>query len=86
MLASVDVLQRLPKSPRKRRRSTRFSSVSSRDLPETPVDIHGDGRLGQPFSIVKMKSTPVDERRFQPQNQATGSSSDIVESDDSLRA
>jgi hypothetical protein len=46
---------------RARARSNGSSSVSSGyDLPKTPVDTYNgleDGRLGQTFSVIKMKST-----------------------------
>ncbi|KAG2132649.1 hypothetical protein BD769DRAFT_1774839, partial [Suillus cothurnatus] len=58
MLAQVNVTDLYssdPKSRRKRARSSGSSSVSSYDLPKTPVDayIH-EGRLGSDLSVLKM--------------------------------
>ncbi|KAG0704531.1 hypothetical protein DFH29DRAFT_1078296 [Suillus ampliporus] len=44
---------------RKRARSSGSSSVSSYDLPKTPVDAYShEGRLGRDFSVLKMNKRP----------------------------
>lgn len=60
MLAQVHVSNSYsldPKTRRKRARSSGSSSVSSYDLPKTPVDAYShEDRLGSDFSVSKMNN------------------------------
>ncbi|KAG1751512.1 uncharacterized protein EDB91DRAFT_611079 [Suillus paluster] len=63
MLAQVHVTHSYSSDPtthRKRARSSGSSSVSSYDLPKTPVDAYShEGRLGRDFSVLKMNKRPL---------------------------
>ncbi|KAF8909842.1 hypothetical protein CPB85DRAFT_705793 [Mucidula mucida] len=54
MVQTMNVTHRSP--TRARTRSVGSSSVSSYDLPKTPLDALPQGRLGRDFSVIKMNS------------------------------
>lgn len=64
MLKSVDTMlsykNSSPASSRKRLQSSGTSSVSSYDIPKTPVDAYSNlhpGKLGKAFSVLKLKKS-----------------------------
>ncbi|KAG2342887.1 hypothetical protein BDR05DRAFT_1025186 [Suillus weaverae] len=70
MLAQVHVTHSYssdPKTRRKRARSSGSSSVSSYDLPKTPVDAYShEGRLGSDFSVLKMNQRASNPAKSPP--------------------
>ncbi|KAG1777743.1 hypothetical protein EV702DRAFT_1196953 [Suillus placidus] len=70
MLAQVHVTHSYssdPKTRRKRARSSGSSSVSSYDLPKTPVDAYShEGRLGSDFSVLKMNQKASNPAKSPP--------------------
>lgn len=70
MLAQVHVTHAYssdPKTRRKRARSFGSSSVSSYDLPKTPVDAYShEDRLGSDLSVLKMNQRASNPAKFLP--------------------
>ncbi|KAA1471668.1 hypothetical protein DENSPDRAFT_129175 [Dentipellis sp. KUC8613] len=69
MIEQVNMMYRspagVPKPRRKRASSSGSSSVSTRDVPQTPLDAYSrlqEGRLGKDFAVIKL-SEPTREHR-----------------------
>ncbi|KAG8213664.1 hypothetical protein J3R82DRAFT_10359 [Butyriboletus roseoflavus] len=62
MIKSVDTMLSYRATSRERMQSSGTSSVSSHDVPKTPVDAYSNlhpGNLGKSFSVLKMKKSPL---------------------------
>ncbi|OBZ68181.1 hypothetical protein A0H81_11985 [Grifola frondosa] len=93
MIDTVSILHTSPASStlsrRSRRRAASSSSVASYDMPKTPVDAYSgidNGRLGQGFSVLKMKGPTVPARQNRVgRHQGDIFASSSIQSDSAMR-